>query len=640
MTDGLKDNHRNAIIDILSANERVERAVLFGSRAMETFTPASDIDIALYGDLLTLTDQANLATAIDELPMAQRVDLLLHATVNNEALCKHIEEHGIEWYRRGTAERLDLPRRYRDQIETLLRGHVPGVEVWAYGSRVTGKSHKGSDLDLVLRGPDLKQIPSGQLMDLIEALEESNVPIIVQAHDWARLPESFHREIEREYVVLIEKEERGIVGERVHCTLADACSAINYGLTASASTDSTGPKFLRITDIVSGQLDWNTVPHVVADNDSITKYRLYDGDIVIARTGASTGASLYVKNPPIAVFASYLVRLQAKPDFDARFLAYYLKSKEFAEFIRSVLGDKSAQPNASASTMTAAPLSAPKDKTEQRAIAHILGTLDDKIELNRRMNETLEEMAQALFKSWFVDFDPVRAKMEGRDTGLPPDVAALFPDRLVESELGKIPEGWEVGCFGSIVSPIKNRVGEREAVVLSAISRGELVKSGEYFTKQVYSKSIANYLTVEQWDIAYNPSRINIGSIGMLKESFLGAVSPVYVVIRPQPAYRWYLEFTLQLYQVKEWISTLASGSVRQSLPCQDFMSIPCVIPPHPIIQRFDEEWKHLHRISMARANESRTLSSLRDTLLPKLISGEMRVNTWDEESEAIGKHQ
>ena len=202
MTDGLKDNHRNAIIDTLSANKRVERAVLFGSRAMETFTPASDIDIALYGDLLTLTDQANLATAIDELPMAQRVDLLLHATVNNEALCKHIEEHGIEWYRRGTAKRLDLPRRYRDQIETLLRGHVPGVEVWAYGSRVTGKSHKGSDLDLVLRGPNLKQIPSGQLMDLIEALEESNVPIIVQAHDWARLPESFHREIEREFVVL------------------------------------------------------------------------------------------------------------------------------------------------------------------------------------------------------------------------------------------------------------------------------------------------------------------------------------------------------------------------------------------------------------------------------------------------------
>ena len=86
---------------------------------------------------------------------------------------------------------------------------------------------------------------------------------------------------------------------------------------------------------------------------------------------------------------------------------------------------------------------------EQRAIAHILGTLDDKIELNRRMNETLEAMARALFKSWFVDFDPVRAKAEGRDPGLPKPLADLFPACLVDSELGEIPEGWEVGLFGA-----------------------------------------------------------------------------------------------------------------------------------------------------------------------------------------------
>ena len=104
-------------------------------------------------------------------------------------------------------DRLDLPRRYRDQIEALLREHVPGVAVWAYGSRVNGESHDASDLDLVLRGPDLKRIPSGQLADLNEALEQSNVPILVQVHDWARLPESFHREIEQAYVVLVEGEE-------------------------------------------------------------------------------------------------------------------------------------------------------------------------------------------------------------------------------------------------------------------------------------------------------------------------------------------------------------------------------------------------------------------------------------------------
>ena len=104
---------------------------------------------------------------------------------------------------------LDLPSRYRDQLVTLLRKHVPDAEVWAYGSRVNGKSHEGSDLDLVVRGQDLKPLPTGQLADLIEAIEQSNVPILVQAHDWARLPESFHREIEREHVVLVEEEEGG-----------------------------------------------------------------------------------------------------------------------------------------------------------------------------------------------------------------------------------------------------------------------------------------------------------------------------------------------------------------------------------------------------------------------------------------------
>ena len=102
---------------------------------------------------------------------------------------------------------LDLPSRYRGQIVALLRKHVPDAEVWAYGSRVNGKSHEGSDLDLVVRTPDLKPLPTGQLADLIEAIEQSTVPILVQTHDWARLPESFHREIEREHVVLVEKGE-------------------------------------------------------------------------------------------------------------------------------------------------------------------------------------------------------------------------------------------------------------------------------------------------------------------------------------------------------------------------------------------------------------------------------------------------
>ena len=100
-------------------------------------------------------------------------------------------------------EGLDLPARYREQLEALLRKHVPGAAVWAYGSRISGRCHPGSDLDLVLRSPTLEQLEGGYY-DLLEAIEESTIPILVQAHDWARLLESFRREIKRSHVVLQE----------------------------------------------------------------------------------------------------------------------------------------------------------------------------------------------------------------------------------------------------------------------------------------------------------------------------------------------------------------------------------------------------------------------------------------------------
>ena len=100
------------------------------------------------------------------------------------------------------ADRLHLSARHRRVLETLLRKHLPGVEVWAYGSRVNGRSHDGSDLDLVLRGAGLAEIPIDRLADFQEALRESTIPFLVEAQDWARLPERFHREIKLEHVVV------------------------------------------------------------------------------------------------------------------------------------------------------------------------------------------------------------------------------------------------------------------------------------------------------------------------------------------------------------------------------------------------------------------------------------------------------
>ncbi len=101
------------------------------------------------------------------------------------------------------ADRLHLKLRHRRMLEDILRAHVPEVEVWAYGSRISGHSHESSDLDLLWRSPELKEIPIGQLVDLEEALRESTIPFLIEARDWARLPNSFHREITRDFVVLV-----------------------------------------------------------------------------------------------------------------------------------------------------------------------------------------------------------------------------------------------------------------------------------------------------------------------------------------------------------------------------------------------------------------------------------------------------
>ena len=424
----------------------------------------------------------------------------------------------------------------------------------------------------------------------------------------------------------------------INCTLAEACSAINYGLTESASSRSDGPKFLRITDIVSGHLNWNIVPHVEASEDTITKYRLHDGDIVIARTGASTGTSAYIKNPPKSVFASYLVRLQAKPEFDARFLAYYLKSKEFGDFIRGVLGDKSAQPNASASTMAAAPLRVPKSKTEQRAIAHVLGTLDDKIELNRRMNETLEEMARALFKSWFVDFDPVSAKVEGRWRrgeslpGLPADLYDLFPDRLVLSELGEIPEGWEVGKFSEIVAQLRDNENPGTSPN-SVFSHFSIPAYDEDKTpKRELGGSIKSTKTrVPEGTVLLSKLNPEIERVWLVDVASgeRAICSTEFLVLEPRPPFsRSYAYCLVRSPLFRRQIESLVTGTSKshQRAPAGAILDLLVLMPSARVIAEYERSASELLSRSAVLRRESHALAAQRDALLPKLVSGEVGV--------------
>ena len=326
-------------------------------------------------------------------------------------------------------DRLELPRHYRDQLEVLLRAHVPGVEVWAYGSRVNGESHEGSDLDLALRGPALEPLDAG-FYELLEAIEKSNIPILVQAHDWAMLPESFHREIERDYVVVQEE-----VGKQ---TAASGWRKVRLGDVMSFANGRSSPE----------RSDDSLYP-VYGSNGTIGKSNEMNADantIVIGRVGSYCG-SLHFSNENCWI-TDNAIQAKAVGENDSKFFFFFLHSLGLNE-----LRSGSGQPLLNQTILSSIPTVIPPLPT-QRAIAHILGTLDDKIELNRRMNATLEAMARALFKSWFVDFEPVRAKMDGRWLrgeslpGLPADLYDLFPDRLVDSDLGEVPEGWEIRPLG------------------------------------------------------------------------------------------------------------------------------------------------------------------------------------------------
>ena len=228
-------------------------------------------------------------------------------------------------------------------------------------------------------------------------------------------------------------------------------------------------------------------------------------------------------------------------------------------------------------------------------------------------NHNLEEQAQALYKSWFVDFEP-------------------FKDgKFVESELGMIPEGWRVVTMGEVTTEIRTKVGNRTGIkVLSPINTGKLALSEEYFTKQVFSNSIAKYILVEPNNFAYNPARVNIGSIGMNEFPFDGCVSPVYVVFRCEDEYEYLFDFFRKGERFKTEVITRSIGGVRQTLAYKDFSMIKMVYPPAHIIRNFNSIYHTFYRKINDLENQNKKISELRDSILPKLMSGELKINEID----------
>jgi type I restriction enzyme S subunit len=321
---------------------------------------------------------------------------------------------------------------------------------------------------------------------------------------------------------------------------------------------------------------------------------------------------------------------QMKLTVDARLAdplyVYYFVSS--AASVNKILRDSEATgvPKTNVTYLRTFPILLPP-LPEQHAIAHILGTLDDKIELNRRMSETLEGIARALFKSWFVNFDPVRAKAEGRETGLPKEIEELFPDRLVESEIGEVPEGWEVGTLGDVAQNPRRGVQPSEVdpctpyIALEHMPK-RCIAIAECGTADGLQ---SNKFRFRRREFLFGKLRPYFHKVGVAPVD--GICSTDIVVVVPiNDAWYSFVLGHLSSDAFVAYADAVSTGTKMPRTKWRDMALYPLVLPPEHLAKALHPEVELLVDRIAAATYSSHTCGTLRDVLLPKLISGALRV--------------
>ena len=514
---------------------------------------------------------------------------------------------------------IDINPNHLQTVRQILAQHLPACEVRAFGSRVTWTAKDYSDLDLAIVGA--AALDRGTLARLREAFEESDLPILVDLLDWHAISQSFQDLIEQDYAVLQEMTDRPGGSVAWNLTTVGEFAPFVYGKAL--------PERARNSE--------GSVP--VYGSNGIVGFHdvaLTDGPTVVIGRKGTAGAVHYSPVPCWPIDTTFFFTGR---DLDLiRFTYYALKTLRLEG-----MNSDSAVPGLNRTAAHARALPVPKE-SEQRAIAHILGTLDDKIALNRRMNQTLEEMARALFKSWFVDFDPVRAKMEGRWRrgqslpGMPADLYDLFPDHLVDSELGEIPEGWEVVSLPEFMDfkegpgirhwQYTNSLEGTRFINIRCIQNGDLHLETANRIKTEEADGKYAHFHLKEWDIVISTSG-TLGRTAIVRKTHLPLLLNTSVIrFRPVKGVSLfsflcgYLNSSLFLDEMR----ILASGSVQKNFGPTHLKKMRVLCPPLKLIERHEEVASPLYRQIISRRVSSDNLSCLRDYLLPKLISGEIRM--------------
>ena len=328
-----------------------------------------------------------------------------------------------------------------------------------------------------------------------------------------------------------------------------------------------------------------------------------------------------------------IIRPEPK-SLDARFLRYVLVSHEYQSRLLALASAGATRPALTKSMIEELDIPSPP-LAEQKAIAAVLGALDDKIELNRRMNATLEAMARALFQSWFVDFDPVRAKLDGRPpAALDPATAALFPEHLEDSKLGHLPSGWEVKTIESLCdvitsggTPARMHKAYWEPATVPWFKTGELMDGPLIDAEEKISEEGLANSSCKLWPegtilfaLYASPT---VGRFGVLTKP--GTANQAAAALIAKPAYG--VPFLMGLlYEARAELQRVAVGAAQQNINQGVLKSHVVIAPPPALAKAYSDKVAPWFEQRIKLAQQSRTLATLRDTLLPKLLSGELSV--------------
>ncbi|MEI6445898.1 MAG: restriction endonuclease subunit S [Nostocales cyanobacterium ELA583] len=416
--------------------------------------------------------------------------------------------------------------------------------------------------------------------------------------------------------------------------LSTLCEAIVDCEHKTAPIQPWGIPSIRTTNIKNGRIDFKNANRVSEEVYKQWTARLEPkpGDLILAREAPVGDVGIIPPNQKACLGQRTVLIRTNQEKLDSRYLLYLLLTPQ----MRYKMMSKSEGSTVSHLNMSdIRNLEIPKlpPLSEQKAIAHILSSLDDKIELNQQINETLEAMARAIFKSWFVDFDPVRAKMEGRQpAGIDTATADLFPDEFEESSLGLIPKGWRIGNLKDCCQKIENGGTPKRNIPtywtpkeVPWLTSGEVRQKIVIFTESFISKLGLTNSSAKLWSSGTTVVALygaTAGQVCFLAEEM--CTNQACCGLTPLANMKYFIY--LKLSSSIELLESQARGSAQQNLSQEIVAKFPTVIPNDPILMSFERIAHPLFYQWIANLNQCQNLATIRNTLLPKLMSGEIRV--------------